>query len=72
MWWECGECGGRLARQRPPTVCTECGWASNSFVRVEPALEGDDDMSSLRAAWLRAGAERGAFRECSWADAPTR
>lgn len=65
MWWECGECGGRIVRERPPAVCAECGRASSSFVRAEPAFEGDDGVSSPRAAWIRAGAERGAFRECA-------
>lgn len=71
MYWECGECGARLMRERPTVVCRECGRAGARFVRVSPSLDGDDD-DSLRDVWLRAGVESQRFRDCAdvmWAEA---
>jgi predicted nucleic acid-binding Zn-ribbon protein len=60
MTWECTECGEIVGRQRPPARCPECGTAS-TFVRAdetEPADHGD----GFRAAWIRAGMQRGFLR----------
>ena len=62
MWYECGECGHRLMRERPPAVCSECGWAGSSYVSVSPELDADPDEGSLRSQWLRAGFDSGIFR----------
>ena len=61
MWWECSECGSHMEGERPPLVCGECGLAGIIFVpvEIEEPIAGDPDTDSLRAAWLRAGMERG-------------
>ncbi len=63
MSWECGECGARLCRSARPTRCSECGVAG-AFVEVSPV----DDAERGRVAWLRAGFDRGAFREATGDD----
>ena len=68
MWWECGECGGQIRRERQPVVCRECGRASEAFVRVSPELDAD---SEPHAAWIRAGVESGTFlsgANAAWAE----
>ena len=56
MWWECGEYGGHVERERPPVHCRECGTAGAGFVRVDiDPITGDPDADSLRAVWARAG-----------------
>jgi hypothetical protein len=62
MWYECGECGHRLMRERPPAVCSECGWPGSSFVMVSRRVEAELEEASPRGAWLRAGFESGMFR----------
>lgn len=71
MWWECGECGAHLMRERPPAVCRECGRAGATFVELSRQLDPDADFGSRRDAWLRAGVESGTFRlgaDRTWAD----
>jgi hypothetical protein len=57
MWWECGECGGHVERDRAPVLCDECGTAGAAFVPIDSGdpIIGDPDADSLRAVWLRAG-----------------
>jgi hypothetical protein len=55
--WECCECGERIARDRPPIVCRECGTAGSIFVRADET-ELACERDSFRASWLRAGMER--------------
>jgi hypothetical protein len=58
MTWECSECGEFVTRFRPPLVCRDCGTAGAIFVcadETDPSCEPDN----FRAAWLRAGMERG-------------
>lgn len=58
MWWECGECGGHIEKERAPVFCRECGTAGVSFVPVEvDGITGDPEADSLRAVWLQAGLE---------------
>lgn len=57
MRWECSECGWRADVVVPPTVCGECGLAGARFVVGDDEPEDDD----RRAAWVRAGLDRGAF-----------
>lgn len=58
MIWECSECGERVLRHRPAMVCSECGIAGVTFVRADET-EPLHEVDNLRAAWLRAGMERG-------------
>jgi hypothetical protein len=58
MTWECSECGECVTRFRPPLVCRDCGMAGAIFVRADEA-EISRESDNLRAAWLRAGMERG-------------
>jgi hypothetical protein len=62
MWWECGECGHRLMRERPLAVCPQCGRAG-ATIAAEPAVEAELD-GSRRDAWLRAGFRDRRFRTC--------
>jgi len=57
MWWECGECGARLERTRPTTVCPSCGTAGAAFVPTRVEIELDAQASSLRESWFNAGFE---------------
>jgi len=52
MRWECSECGCRVERPRPPTVCRSCGTAGAIFVEAETSLEQDLDAESLYESWL--------------------
>ena len=51
MRWECSECGHRVERARPPSVCQACGTAA-LFVESEKTLELDPDAESLYEAWM--------------------
>lgn len=55
MLWECGECGARLERERPTTVCRSCGTAGAVFVPAEPGLAGAEEGSSLHELWFDRG-----------------
>lgn len=62
MRWECGECGHRLTRERPPAVCRECGRAGACFVRADDAAVDHPELGAMRELWLRAGWESRGFR----------
>ncbi len=57
MRWECSECGSRVERPRPPTVCRFCGTAGSIFVQAERGLEDDPDAEDVFESWFRRGLE---------------
>lgn len=61
MRWECPECGDTVDRTHaPPACCPTCGTAVTLTRADATDLPHGDD--SLRAAWIRAGMERGFLR----------
>ena len=58
MYWECGECGGVVERERPSVVCPVSGVAATPMV---PAESNPAELASMRESWLRAGFESELF-----------